>query len=269
MIGVQDTADGSTMKHCLNCHTENPVDEVSCTECGMSLTRAPTGEEAPKARKELERTKAAIPEPLPTPGQRMRRIARALALTWASCRTGLALVGLLVYWLHAAAMLEQAVPMDQVARSLLVPLRYSLAILARWVTAAITWQWERVGAVVLLAGSWFLPAALIGLDWFVPILAAEASERELLYWAVCLVPMMPLLGLLAGIMLLMASWRSRRRSLKEWIEKDRLRAVAVVGVVTVSLALPLYYIIYYIIHPYVYLSLFILLFLILDYPLVM
>jgi ribosomal protein L40E len=35
---------------CLNCHTENPVDAVLCSECGMSLTRAPTGETAEKAR---------------------------------------------------------------------------------------------------------------------------------------------------------------------------------------------------------------------------
>ncbi len=35
---------------CVNCDTENPVDAVMCLECGMSLTRAPTGESAPKAR---------------------------------------------------------------------------------------------------------------------------------------------------------------------------------------------------------------------------
>jgi predicted transcriptional regulator len=34
------------MKVCINCHTENPVDEVLCSECGMSLRRAATGEEA-------------------------------------------------------------------------------------------------------------------------------------------------------------------------------------------------------------------------------
>lgn len=34
------------MRLCLNCHTENPLDAVSCSECGMSLARAPTGDEA-------------------------------------------------------------------------------------------------------------------------------------------------------------------------------------------------------------------------------
>ncbi len=59
------------MKVCINCHTENPLDEVFCSECGMSLTRAPTGEEALKARKAFEaespsrRRSRARPEQLP------------------------------------------------------------------------------------------------------------------------------------------------------------------------------------------------------------
>lgn len=42
------------MKVCRNCYTENPLDAVLCSECGMSLTRAPTGEEAIKLREEFE-----------------------------------------------------------------------------------------------------------------------------------------------------------------------------------------------------------------------
>ena len=34
------------MKVCINCHTESPIDEVFCSECGMSLMRAATGDEA-------------------------------------------------------------------------------------------------------------------------------------------------------------------------------------------------------------------------------
>jgi ribosomal protein L40E len=38
------------MKVCRNCDTENPLDAVLCSECGMSVTRAPTGEEARKLK---------------------------------------------------------------------------------------------------------------------------------------------------------------------------------------------------------------------------
>lgn len=39
---------------CINCDTENPGDAVICSECGMSLRRAPTGEEALKLKAEVE-----------------------------------------------------------------------------------------------------------------------------------------------------------------------------------------------------------------------
>jgi ribosomal protein L40E len=42
------------IKICLNCHTENSLDAVFCSQCGMSLTRAPTAEEAVKAREPFE-----------------------------------------------------------------------------------------------------------------------------------------------------------------------------------------------------------------------
>ena len=42
------------MKLCLNCQIENSLDAVFCSQCGMSLTRAPTGEEAVKAREAFE-----------------------------------------------------------------------------------------------------------------------------------------------------------------------------------------------------------------------
>jgi hypothetical protein len=43
------------MKLCISCDTENPADAVICSECGMTLRRAPTGEDALKLRDELER----------------------------------------------------------------------------------------------------------------------------------------------------------------------------------------------------------------------
>jgi hypothetical protein len=41
-------------KLCINCDTENTADAVFCTECGMTLTRAPTGESDMKIREELK-----------------------------------------------------------------------------------------------------------------------------------------------------------------------------------------------------------------------
>ena len=42
------------MKLCINCYTENPLDAAVCTECGMSLRLAPTGDEAIKLKEEIE-----------------------------------------------------------------------------------------------------------------------------------------------------------------------------------------------------------------------
>jgi ribosomal protein L40E len=55
----------SEMKVCINCYSENPPDEVLCSECGMSLTRAPTGEMA-RMRKELKEARRPQPEEPPT-----------------------------------------------------------------------------------------------------------------------------------------------------------------------------------------------------------
>jgi hypothetical protein len=42
------------MKLCTNCHTLNSPDAILCSECGMSLIKAPTGEAALKLRKVWE-----------------------------------------------------------------------------------------------------------------------------------------------------------------------------------------------------------------------
>ena len=34
------------MKLCIRCHTENPIDAIFCSQCGMSLTWATVGEES-------------------------------------------------------------------------------------------------------------------------------------------------------------------------------------------------------------------------------
>jgi hypothetical protein len=42
------------MRLCINCQTENPDDAVFCSDCGMSLMAAPTGEEALKLKEQVE-----------------------------------------------------------------------------------------------------------------------------------------------------------------------------------------------------------------------
>ena len=45
---------------CINCETENPVDVVSCSKCGMSLRRAPVGEDALKFKERIARAKSLL-----------------------------------------------------------------------------------------------------------------------------------------------------------------------------------------------------------------
>lgn len=54
------------MKLCINCDTENALDAVFCSECGMSLMQAPTGEEAMKLNRAFQaesRPEGSRPQP--------------------------------------------------------------------------------------------------------------------------------------------------------------------------------------------------------------
>lgn len=54
------------MKLCINCDTENALDAVFCSECGMSLMQAPTGEEAMKVKRAFQaesRPEGSRPQP--------------------------------------------------------------------------------------------------------------------------------------------------------------------------------------------------------------
>lgn len=140
------------MKVCINCHTENPVDEVCCSECGMSLVKAPTGEEAVKAREEMERARSVALAAQPAQGQRMRRIARILALIWAGLWT--------LYVCFTSELLWIGFPdffftLNEKMR--LLGLGYMVGegsiILIPWVSAAIAWRWQAAGGFLLfLAG---------------------------------------------------------------------------------------------------------------------
>ena len=67
-------------KLCINCATENPADAVFCSECGMSLTRAPTGDPAEKAR-----SAADVRDVREGKGNGMHRIRRCLLLAVMAC----------------------------------------------------------------------------------------------------------------------------------------------------------------------------------------
>jgi hypothetical protein len=57
------------MKLCINCDTLNDLDAVFCSNCGMSLMGAPTGEEAMKLKEKATKPEepAIRPEPQPPP----------------------------------------------------------------------------------------------------------------------------------------------------------------------------------------------------------
>jgi len=48
------------MKLCVNCHTENPDEEVFCSKCGMSLMGAPSGEDVIKFKERIVRAKSLL-----------------------------------------------------------------------------------------------------------------------------------------------------------------------------------------------------------------
>ncbi|TKJ30160.1 MAG: hypothetical protein CEE40_05805 [Chloroflexi bacterium B3_Chlor] len=75
---------------CMNCDTENPADAVTCSECGMSLTRAPTGETAEKARARMARARSVNGDAQDStePGaKQMRYIRWGLGLAGMACWT--------------------------------------------------------------------------------------------------------------------------------------------------------------------------------------
>jgi hypothetical protein len=81
------------MKLCINCYSDNLDDEILCSECGMSLMGAPTGEEAARLRELAPKPDAATrpaAEPLapgetPTGQSRLAyRLAAALLFVGAS-----------------------------------------------------------------------------------------------------------------------------------------------------------------------------------------
>ncbi|NIN69948.1 MAG: hypothetical protein GTO63_35750 [Anaerolineae bacterium] len=74
------------IKLCLNCRTENALDATFCSECGMSLIRAPTGISASSLQDEMPR--AGLESSAAHTGHACRKhLALSLAISWAICST--------------------------------------------------------------------------------------------------------------------------------------------------------------------------------------
>ena len=165
------------IKVCLNCDTENALDAVFCSECGMSLTRAAREEAAQLA-----------------PGLWMRRTARALALVWAGYWTVS-----YVSWVWNPG--GDWGPADYWPAGMVATL-----VLASWVAAAVPWRWEHAGAGLLLFATFVLPLA--GYAFLISLWGPEGSFVLSMGCLISQVPM-ALLALPAS-RLLLVSWRRSR-----------------------------------------------------------
>lgn len=164
------------MKLCINCYTENADDAVFCSECGMSLMGAPTGEEATRLKELAPKPEvAAQPEMAPPPpgetatGQSCLAYRLAAALLFANAflnildgllgggttlpaKIGPILVGLVVgvglFRLHAGFRLWAL--FGAVLGAIAVPILFLLttdALTTIWMSMM---QWGLSGAIILL-----------------------------------------------------------------------------------------------------------------------
>ena len=198
---------------CVNCDTENPLNAVICSECGMSLTRAPTGETAEKARSVAGRRDTTQD----TTGRRvkwLRYSARALAVTWALSVT--------LCWLYGVTLPSLACSHDvgeiDPASGLPAWLAAATVVLVPWVAAVIPWRWPRAGAVVVLFLSVLVPIAHCYTPvqvWAYPTWFTHDGTfpgtciwASMFVWLPCLLLTVPP-GLLAALLLLATWWKSR------------------------------------------------------------
>ncbi|NIN64461.1 MAG: hypothetical protein GTO63_07115 [Anaerolineae bacterium] len=188
---------------CLNCDTENPGDAVICSGCGMSLTRAPVGETAEKAREGQQLGRFVTSAAQPRPGQAMRNIARILALVWAGCWT--VLIGLIArdfVRMSLGGTYLGSRPYESVLYGIGLACLPGLPVLVIvWTSAVIPWRWEGAGGAVLVAE---------GLLLLVPVALTVCGALSAVDSLFVLIPLLPgLLPLVAGVLFL-ASWRESR-----------------------------------------------------------
>ncbi|MGB9301144.1 MAG: zinc ribbon domain-containing protein [Anaerolineae bacterium] len=192
------------MKTCQNCHTENPVDAVFCSSCGMSLlARAAAGKES------------RIQDTTNRKAKRMRRIARVLAVIWAAGLTPCnALLWVVVYELTLEQSGVSAFPLPPDGWLILF-----LILSVTWAPTAIAWRWEAIGGVVLVAAGLLVSLAfgLLARGYLYVGWAAPGGPANLLWAAPFLLQLVAPFLFLAGLplvagSLLLASWRRSKES---------------------------------------------------------
>jgi Tol biopolymer transport system component len=211
------------MRVCINCQTENSVDAVFCSECGMSqLTRDASAKES-----EVQDTGDVS-------ARKMRRIARVLALIWAACWTAWsALLSLFLYgWLPS----PRAAP----------PLEWWLVLVfmlsVAWVPTAIAWRWAAIGGILLVGAGLLVFSLRFGwADWLHEDTVVGLSLQLM---GTPFVPDVARLPFLAGLpfaagSLFLASWRKSEAAARLLILARRRKGHAAAITVAVVCSVPL------------------------------
>jgi len=188
-------------KVCENCHTENPVDAVFCSECGMSLlVRAAAGKES------------GVQDTTDPAAKRLRRIARALAVIWAA---GLTPCNGALWLVLSEIMLEQSgvsvLPRPPADWWLMLVLILSVT----WAPTAIAWRWEAIGGVMLIVLGLLgvMPGAVGLLDSILYLLGTRVLLLGALLAPLSAFPLLFFSGLpLAAGSLFLASWSGSKSS---------------------------------------------------------
>ena len=201
------------MKTCQNCHTENPVDAVFCSSCGMSLLeRAATGKESE------------VQDTMDPAAKRLRRIARLLAVIWAVCWTVASAAALLAgayLCLNEGPESEYVLCVVWVLMLLIV----GFIFLLTWVPTAIAWRWETIGGVMLVVIGLLSGAPnLLNSIWtpVFPVLPPLLSAFAVLFFSG---------PPLAAGLLLLASWRRSRTTAGLPFLADRRKWYAAIAAV--------------------------------------
>jgi hypothetical protein len=156
------------MKLCINCHTENPEDEVFCSKPGKSLLAAPTGEEATRLKEVPAKAEA---ESGAQPAQRrsmfstwLRAFTRPVLATYEELLRGEPnpTLGKAVGWIAIAGLIAGAV-------SGLLNLLFGMVrgeslgtLLVSWLKSLVTTAGGAVISFVILSAFWHAIARAFG-----------------------------------------------------------------------------------------------------------
>ena len=164
--------------------------------------------------------------------RRMHNIGRALAVAWAA------------YWTLWSGLLTGPSPSEWSYFGLGNWLTLAALVLPSWISVAIAWQWQRVGAVLLLLGGFVLPTALFYGPIYGALVPSEVRDGRglvLLIASPLLLPMF-VLAVLAGSLLLLG-WRKETtsRPIHDQIPRSRWIATLAISVLAMLTLLGLLY----------------------------